>query len=163
FLTNTTGSGAPGGDQLTAMGATDFVPIPAVFIGHTSGMGLLNLFATNQAATAQLLMPSTDYLFNVTNAMICQHVGVRLMVDFPLRGDLRVTLVSPSGTRSVLQRYNSDKTPGPVDWTYYSTHHFFETSAGEWKVSVSNQGAEGFIGTVRLVSLILEGSAIIDS
>jgi len=163
FVTNTTGSGAPGGDQLTAMGATDYVPIPAVFIGHSNGVGLLNLFQTNEAAVAQLQMPSTDYVFSITNTLICEQVGVRLMADFPLRGDLRITLVSPSGTRSVLQRYNADKTPGPTDWTYYSTHHFFESSAGDWKVSVSNQGAEGFTGTVHLISLLLEGVPIVDS
>src|SRR5262249_54305260 len=38
FETNTTGSGAPGGDQLIPMGVTDFVPIPAAFIGYNDGI-----------------------------------------------------------------------------------------------------------------------------
>jgi len=163
FLTNTSGSGAPGGEQLTAMAATDFVPIPAVFIGYNEGIGLINLFSTNNNAAAQIRMPSTVYTFAVTNTLICEHVSVRLQVNYPVRGNLRVTLLSPSGTRSVLQSFNSDTTPGPTDWTYSSTHHFFESSAGDWTVYVSNQGANGSTGMVQAVSLSLEGVPIVDA
>jgi subtilisin-like proprotein convertase family protein len=163
FLTNSSGSGAPGGEQLFPMAATDFVPIPAVFIGHNEGIGLVNLFSTNNNAVAQILMPSTTYMFPVTNTLICEHVSVRLNISYPIRGDLRVTLLSPSGTRSVLQSYNGDTTAGPTDWTYSSTHHFFETSAGDWTVYVSSQGADGLTGTVQTVSLSLEGVPIMDA
>jgi subtilisin family serine protease/subtilisin-like proprotein convertase family protein len=163
FATNTSGSGAPGGNQLLPMGATDFVPIPAVFIGHDDGMGLLDVFTTNASARAQVRMAATNYTFNVTNTLICEHVGVRLQTDYPLRGNLRITLVSPSGIRSVLQRYNGDTHPGPVDWTYFSVHHFFESTAGNWTVNIGNQGPEGLGGTVQSVSLVLEGVAIQDS
>ncbi len=163
FPTNTTGSGAPGGDQLVPMGVTDFVPIPAVFIGYSDGVGLLSLFATNATARAQVRIAATNYNFAVTNTLICEHVGVRVKTDYPLRGDLRITLVSPSGTRSVLQRYNGDTSPGPVDWTYYSVHHFFESSAGNWTVSIGNQGSDGLTGTVQEVSLILQGVPIVDA
>jgi subtilisin family serine protease/subtilisin-like proprotein convertase family protein len=163
FLTNTSGSGAPGGEQLTAMAATDFTPIPAVFIGHNEGSGLVNLFSTNNSASAQLQMPSTVFTFAVTNTLMCEHVSVRLQVNYPIRGNLRVTMVSPSGTRSVLQVYNSDKNAGPADWTYSSTHHFFEKSAGDWNVFISNQGVEGFTGAVQTVSLVLEGVPIPDA
>jgi subtilisin family serine protease len=163
FATNTSGVGAPGGDQLVPMGVTDFVPIPAAFIGHDDGVGLLNLFATNSTARAQLHIASTNYSFAVTNTLICEHVGVRIKTDYPLRGDLRITLVSPDGTRSVLQRYNGDTAPGPVDWTYYSVHHFFESSVGTWTVTIGNQGSEGLTGTVQEVSLTIEGVPIVDT
>jgi hypothetical protein len=145
------------------MGATDFVTIPAAFIGYNDGVGLLNLFATNNTSRAQLHIASTNYSFSITNTLICEHVGVRLKTDYPLRGDLRITLVSPSGIRSVLQRYNGDVGAGPVDWTYYSVHHFFESSAGNWTVSVGNQGSEGLSGTVQEVSLLIEGVPIVDA
>ena len=163
FFTNSTGSGAPGGEVLAPMAATDYAPIPAVFIGYNEGIGLVSLFATNSSARAQISMPSTTYTFAVTNTLICEHVGLRLITDFPVRGDLRITLVSPAGTRSVLQRYNGDANPGPTDWTYYSTHHFFESTAGNWTVFISNQGIEGLTGTVHLVSLSLEGVPIVDA
>jgi subtilisin family serine protease/subtilisin-like proprotein convertase family protein len=162
YATNTSGSGAPGGDQLLPMGGTDFVPIPAVFIGHSDGEALKALFQTNAAALAQIHLDSVSHVFAVTNTLLCEHVGLRVMTDHPLRGDLRITLVSPAGTRSVLQRYNSDTSPGPVDWTYYSTHHFFETSAGNWTAYFSDEGADN-TGTVQFVSLTIHGVPILDT
>ena len=157
FDTNNAG----GGDSLTAMAATDFVPIPAVFIGHSDGVALQNLFLTNSAALAQIHLTSTSYVFSVTNTLLCEHVGLRVQTDHSSRSDVRITLVSPMGTRSVLQRLNNDFEPGPVDWTYYSTHHFFETSAGTWTAYISDESTAG-TGSVLSVSLILEGVPIHD-
>jgi len=162
FATNTDPTGAPGGDQLLPMGGTDFVPIPAVFIGHTDGEALKALFQTNNNALAQIHLNSTSYVFTVANTLICEHVALRVQTDHQLRGDVRITLVSPSGTRSVLQRYNADESPGPVDWTYYSTHHFFESSAGNWTAYFSDEYS-GATGTVHNVTLTIEGVPILDS
>jgi hypothetical protein len=93
--------------------------------------------------------------------MICEHVGVRVQTDHPLRGDLRLTLVSPGGTRSILQCLNQDASAGPVDWTYYSTHHFLEASAGRWTLSVGDQ-FPGAAGRITAVSLIVWGRSITD-
>lgn len=161
FATNTSGSGPAGGDELAILGNTDFVPIPAVFIGHTDGEALKALFQTNASARAQIHLQSTNYVFAVTNTLTCEHVGLRVQTDHPLRGNLRITLVSPSGTRSVLQRLNLDSSPGPVDWTYYTTHCFFESSAGTWTADFSDEGA-GNTGSVLSVSLMISGVPIVD-
>ena len=162
FATNTSGSGSPGGDQLAPMGGTDFTPIAAVFISHSNGVALQMLFATNANARARIRLANTNLAFTVSDSMICEHVGLRLQTDHPLRGDLRITLVSPAGTRSVLQRYNADLSAGPADWTYYSTHHFFETTVGEWRLFVSDEGL-GEIGSVQFASLQLTGVPILDT
>ncbi len=162
FATNTDPNGAPGGDQLIPMGRTDFVPIPAIFIGHTAGAALTNLLATNSSARAQIRLFSTNISFTVPNTLCLQNVGLRVRTDHQLRGDLRITLLSPSGTRSVLQRYNADTAPGPVNWTYWSRLHFGETSFGTWTASISDEAQEA-TGNVLEVELILEGSAIADT
>jgi subtilisin family serine protease len=163
FPASAGGSGqAPGGDQLLVMGATDFVPIPAVFIGNTDGTNLANFIQTNPAALAQIHLSNTNYVFTVTNTLICEQVGLRVMANNQIRGNLRITLVSPMGTRSVLQRYNSDTNPGPADWTYYSTHHFYESSAGAWTAYFSDEGA-GNTGVVEGASLALPGVPILDT
>ena len=87
---------------------------------------------------------------------------MRVQTDHTRRGDLRITLVSPQGTRSVLQSFNLDTSPGPVDWTYWSTHHFFESSAGTWRVFVSDEGP-GATGAVQNVTLTIRGTQIADS
>ena len=164
FYNNPTGisNGCPGGDTLCPVAGTGFVPIPAVFIGESSGEFLTNFIATNNSLLAQLQMIGTNYTFNVTNTLVCEHVGVRVQTDYPQRGNLRVTLLSPIGTRSVLQFFNTDTNAGPVDWTYYSTHQFFESSAGRWTVTVSDEGVGG-AGNVLSVSLIVQGVPITDT
>jgi len=157
-----TNSNCGGGDQLCAPAATDFVTIPAVFIGRTDGLNLISLINTNPTALAQIKLNSATYAFNVTETLLCEHVGVRIKTDHPLRGDLRITLTSPQGTRSVLQSYNGDLNPGPVDWIYYSTHHFFESTAGTWTLSVTDE-SDGAAGNVLSASLIIEGTPMNDS
>ncbi|HXG48371.1 MAG TPA: S8 family serine peptidase [Methylomirabilota bacterium] len=160
--TNPISGSCPGGDQLCPMGGTDFVPIPAVFIGHRAGIELRDLFATNRAARAQLSLAPATIAFGVADPLSLEHVGVRLQTDHPRRAEIRVTLVSPAGTRSVLQRLNSDTNAGPVDWTYWSTHHFYEPAAGQWRLEVSDQLATR-TGSALSASLILRGVAIADS
>jgi subtilisin-like proprotein convertase family protein len=161
FATNSDPNSAPGGDQLVPMSA-DFASIPAVFIGYNDGVVLENIFATNAGAYAQIHLDSTNVQFQVTNTLLCEQVGLRVTTDHPLRGDLRITLVSPSGTASVLQRYNSDTNAGPVDWTYWTTHNFFETSAGTWTAYFADEYI-GNTGSVQNVSLIINGVPITDT
>ena len=145
----------------TIMGGTDFSPIPGVFINQTDGEALRDYLSKDSTARTQLHLSSTNYSFTVKETLLCEHVAVRIDTDHTARGDLRITLVSPGGTRSVLQTLNGDENPGPIDWTYYSTHHFYETSAGTWTIAVSDLDSKG-TGSVKEVSLIITGVPIVD-
>lgn len=151
-----------GGFNLGLVSGTDYSPIPAVFIGNTSGEGLKALFETNNSALARLHLASAEKVFHVNSTLLCEQVGVRVQTDHPVRGDLRITLRSPQGTRSVLQRFNDDTNPGPTDWTYWTTHHFLESSAGDWTVSITDEFG-GATGNILSVSLILRGAQITDT
>lgn len=154
--------GCPGGDELCPMGGTDFTTVPAVFIGNTQGTAIKTLLNQQSDTLAMLSMAKTAIEFPVTSTLVLEHVGVRLKTDHALRGDLRITLVSPSGVRSILQRFGPDTDPGPTDWTYYSTLHHYESSAGTWRVELSDH-AEGFTGNLLEASLILNGVQILDT
>ncbi|MBI5775170.1 MAG: S8 family serine peptidase [Verrucomicrobia bacterium] len=151
-----------GGGGVSIMAGTDFTPIPAVFIAQAEGEALRSLIQTNATVTAQIRLFATNYSFAVTNTLLGEHLAVRLRTDHPQRGDVRVTLISPQGTRSVLARKNDDTNAGPADWTYYSTHHFYESSAGNWTVSVSDENA-GSTGSVLGVDLTISGVPITDT
>jgi subtilisin family serine protease/subtilisin-like proprotein convertase family protein len=151
-----------GGTDRVMMPGTDFVPIPAVMIDQNSGEALRTYLQQDPGASASLQLNATSYSFNITNTLVCEHVGVRVQASHSRRGDLRITLLSPQGTRSVLQQVNLDDTPGPSDWTYYSTHHFFESSAGTWTISISDEEPLD-TGTVENVELILRGVVITDT
>ncbi|MGZ4973340.1 MAG: S8 family serine peptidase [Limisphaerales bacterium] len=150
-----------GTSDRVVMGTTDFVPIPAVFIGKTNGDALHGLLLQSNLQ-AQLATTSATYSFNVTNTLSCEHVSVRLQTDHPHRADLRITLSSPQGTVSVLDHLNSDPAAGPVDWTYSSTHNFFESSYGTWTIKVTDEAA-GSTGSVLFCALTIEGVPLIDT
>ena len=71
-------------------------------------------------------------------------------------------MLSPQGTRSVLQGINQDDTAGPIDWTYQSTLLFGESSFGAWTVFISDEQPLD-TGSVQSVTLTIEGVAISDA
>jgi hypothetical protein len=157
-----------GTTEIQAMGATDYVPIPAVSIGKTDGEALRDFLATHPDTTARLQLTPAVYRFNMTNTLVCEHVGVRLKTTHSSRSDVRVTLVSPLGSRSILQVINADSSGGPSDWTYWSVQHFFESSYGEWRVEVSDErntliGSTPATGSVSSVQLLINGVPILDT
>jgi subtilisin-like proprotein convertase family protein len=101
-------------------------------------------------------------VFTVTNTLLCEHVGLRVMTDHPLRGDVRITLVSPAGTGAFSSA--TMETPAPARRTgrNYSTHHFYESSAGNWQAYFSDEG-QGNTGTVQSMSLIISGVQLSDT
>lgn len=151
-----------GGTTLDSPGFTDFVGIPSVFVAQDEGEALVATLDARGTVEAQVRLDSVARSFAVTRPMSCEHVGLRVRSNHARRGDLRITLVSPSGTRSVMQRRNFDIEPGPVDWTYWSTQHFYEPSVGTWRAEFTDQVAQ-VEGEILAVDLILWGVAMEDS
>ena len=141
---------------------TDYVTIPAVVIGESDGRALAARLQGGEQVRAQLHLDKARLSFAVTNTLVCEHVGLRVRTDHPRRGDLRITLRSPSGTRSVLQRLNSDTSPGPDNWTYWSVQHFYEPSAGLWTAEFADETSSAH-GFVREAELIVLGVPIVDA
>ena len=138
------------------------LPIPTVFIDQNTGDALASYLQGNPGARAQVRLGSVKTFLTVTNTLLCEHVALRVSFNHPRRADVRLTLVSPSGTRSVLQHFNADVYSAAREWTYYSTHHFFESSAGEWRVEVSDE-RPGETGSLESVVLTIQGVPIIDT
>ncbi len=149
-----------GTNFVQVMGTTDYVPIPAMSISQADGELLTNI-VTQSAANAQITFQTTQMNFNVTDSLLCEHVKVTLNATHQQRGDLRITLVSPNGTRSVLQRLGRDLTAYPGEWTYMTTHHFYESSQGTWQLQIGDE-APGGTGTVHSSTLEILGVPIKD-
>jgi subtilisin family serine protease len=124
-----------GGNARIFMAETDLTPIPSIFLGQDDGEALRDYLAATPDARVQLQIESAHFTFDVTETLQCEFVGLRLDTDHTARGDLRIVLTSPAGTRSVLQSVNQDTLPGPSDWTYYSVQHFYESSYGRWSLA----------------------------
>ncbi|MEW6156165.1 MAG: S8 family serine peptidase [Verrucomicrobiota bacterium] len=151
-----------GGTDLEFMAQTEFTPIPAIFIGQTDGLNLREYVSTHPEALVHLRLDVAELAFEIPETLICEHVAVRIQTDHPLRSQVRITLESPQGTRSVLQQLNLDDSPGPMDWTYFSTLHFFESSAGIWKLHLSDEVPDN-AGFVQFAGLIISGVSITDT
>jgi subtilisin-like proprotein convertase family protein len=142
------------------MGGIDFVPIPAVMVSQLDGEALRSHLQANPGVRLRLQFQPVRFSFDVRETLVCEHVGVRVDTDHSRRAICGLRRFR-MGTRSVLQAVNTDDSPGPEDWTYYSTHHFFESSAGTWTVEIGDED-DGGEGSVRSVSLLINGVAIVD-
>ena len=147
--------------QLPDLIETDFTPIPAIGISQRQGSTLINWLNTQADPRGSLRLRSAIVGFEISDTLICEHVGLQLSTTHPYRGDLRITLTSPMGSTSILQAYNHDSTPGPRGWTYWSTHHFYESSAGTWTLRITDQQPED-LGSITSASLILRGVRNLD-
>lgn len=67
-----------------------------------------------------------------------EHVTVTVNATHTARGDLEVTLTSPSGMVSKLAQAYDDSTDN-LSWTYSSVRHWGESAVGNWTVKVADR------------------------
>ncbi len=144
------------------MDDTDFAPIPAVFIDQNSGDALGLLLKQHPATLVGIATTPAQYRFTVSDSILVEHVGLQITTTHRLRSDLRITLVSPSGTRSVLQRKGLGSSSGFATWTYYSVKHHFERSRGEWVLEVTDENPTR-TGSLANATLFMSGVRIDDT
>lgn len=151
-------------NEYLLMSNTFRAKIPAVFIKGDDGASLRNYVATHSTAQVRSILYSASYTNSCSQPLLLEHVGVRVKVDtlHSTRGDFRITVTSPAGTRSVLQQLSNDFSPGPEDWTYWSTHFFYESSQGVWTIQISDENGPGTFGSCLHTELILQGVPIKD-
>jgi subtilisin-like proprotein convertase family protein len=137
-------------------------PIPAVCIGRQTGDALRDYLAITPDARARITLNPVTYTLPVDRTLLTEHVTLRVRTSHRRRADLRITLVSPAGTRSVLQHFNNDLDSPLDDWTYSSVQHFYESSAGDWRVEISDERA-GVTGRVLALDLTILGVPLLDS
>ncbi|XP_071751056.2 proprotein convertase subtilisin/kexin type 5 [Centroberyx gerrardi] len=94
-----------------------------------------------------------------------EHVIVRVTIIHSRRGDLSITLTSPSGTMSQLlaNRPLDHSTEGFKNWEFMTTHCWGEAAAGEWSLEIQDtpsqkrNGTE--LGTLKEWSLVVYGTS----
>jgi len=139
-----------------------FSPIPAVLIDQQTGEALRDYLVISPDARARVTLNPVTYTLPVDRTLLTEHVTLRVRTSHGRRADLRITLVSPAGTRSVLQHFNNDLASPLDDWTYSSVQHFYECSAGDWRVEISDERA-GVTGRVLALDFTLQGVPLLDT
>ncbi|XP_034997609.2 proprotein convertase subtilisin/kexin type 5 [Hippoglossus stenolepis] len=94
-----------------------------------------------------------------------EHVVVRVTITHGRRGDLSITLTSPSGTVSQLlaNRPLDNSTEGFHNWELMTTHCWGEQAAGEWTLKIKDTPSQkrdnAELGMLKEWSLVIYGTA----
>jgi subtilisin family serine protease len=94
-----------------------------------------------------------------TDGFRCEHVTVTVNIIHSARGNLRIELVSPSGTRSRLADVHVDLHDHYTNWTFSTVRNWGEDAGGVWKINVADISGTGnsIGGTLNSVELAIHG------
>ncbi len=100
--------------------------------------------------------------FSAFGQMRIEHAKLRLDVDHTYRGDLEITLRSPSGTVSTLATKTVEDDGMDYDnWVFSSVRHWGEAGAGLWTLTIKDLSSSdtGFFRSATLTLFGTEASA----
>lgn len=166
--------------QKNDSGDSDWVTNSAGYhFNHKYGAGLLdataavtkaqswsNLGSQNQVQVSQSInqnIPDNSntgvtqkFDFSSQTNLRVEHVQVSVNITHPHRGQLQITVTSPSGTKSVLAEPHGDNGAN-FNWSFTTVHNWGENSQGMWSVTVKDLVA-GSTGTWNNATITLYGS-----
>jgi len=151
-------------------------------VNHKYGFGLVNTAAAVSTAAdpnRQLLpanispqivivqaLPAIDIpdnnntgitiTFDLNHSFTVEHVELNLRAVHTRRGDLRIVLIAPSQTQSVLAVKHGDRNANYSGWTFTSVRHWGENSRGTWKLVIADE-APGNVGQFNRAVLTVRG------
>ncbi|KAM8960794.1 neuroendocrine convertase 1 [Pelodytes ibericus] len=93
-----------------------------------------------------------------------EHLQLEATIEYTRRGDLHITLTSPSGTSTVLlaERERDTSPNGFKNWDFMSVHTWGEDPAGTWTVKITDvSGRMQNEGRIINWKLILHGTSTV--
>lgn len=100
--------------------------------------------------------------FNLTGSNLrVEHVTVKVSISHTSRGNLDITLTSPSGMVSRLSEVHTDPNDNYSNWTFMTVRNWGESSTGSWTLKVADLSGSGNSngGTLTSAELTVFGSA----
>ncbi|TAG09518.1 MAG: hypothetical protein EAZ42_06650 [Verrucomicrobia bacterium] len=149
---------------------------------HDFGAGLIDATAAVNLATTWLNLPaqvsvvSSQTALNLTipesnpNGLVrsfdlsasdirVEHVTLTLNASHTARGDLQISLISPSGMISRLAEVRSDTGDHYSNWKFSSVRNWGELSTGQWTLRIADRGTRNNVGgTLNSVQLQIFGT-----
>ena len=132
-----------------------------------------NMVSANASAASAQAIPANNATgisqkISIASNLLIDHVSVDLNITHTWIGDLRVILIAPDGTQSVLidrPGINPDTNSGAgssqdnINFTVTSNQFWSEHSAGQWTLQVEDVGSGG-TGTLNSWALHVYGDAV---
>lgn len=96
--------------------------------------------------------------FAITDATLrVEHVTLKLNLTHTYRGNLEITLTSPSGIVSRLAEKRSDSGDHYSDWTFMTVRNWGESAAGTWTLKIADRTSSN-TGALQAATLTLFGA-----
>jgi subtilisin-like proprotein convertase family protein len=113
-----------------------------------------------------------DFVVGAADNLRVEHVTVAVNITHTSRGNLKVTLTSPSGTVSRLAEVHSDSGDNyPAtdpeknypNWKFMTVRNWGENAAGTWRLKITDESASGNTtgGTLTAVTMEVFGSSTV--
>ncbi len=147
----------------------------AGLIDATAAVSLATTWASLPAQTSVIskqsglssAIPNNDSVgvtrsFNLTNSNIrVEQVTLKLSATHNYRGDLEITLTSPSGMVSKLAELHNDQNDNYSNWTFSSVRNWGELSDGIWTLRIADIRSEENLsgGVLTAAELKIFGSS----
>ena len=112
----------------------------------------LSVAIPNQSTTGitrELVVPAQDNLR-------VEHVTVTVNINHTARGNLEITLTSPSGTVSRLAEVHADSGDNFPNWTFMTVRNWGENAAGSWRLKITDESGTSNTTGGTLVSATME-------
>lgn len=127
------------------------VPPPAPSIEINNIITTSTAIPDNNATGIQINVPVT-----APANFVIEHVELETDISHPYRGDISLTLQSPSGMISDLHPLSADSNDHLSHWPFRSVAHWGENPNGDWIAKVSDLRSSN-IGTINQLTLRITG------
>ncbi|XP_033109522.1 furin-like protease kpc-1 [Anneissia japonica] len=141
--------------------AEEWQPLPEQHVCVISASGMPQNITSGDSLYLQI---RSNGCIGTKNAVrYLEHVQVKINLYHRRRGQLTITLTSPSGTRSnLLSRRPRDFGKSFQDWPFMTTHSWGESAFGTWRLKIEDQHryffSSSISGHLHSWSIILYGT-----
>ena len=160
----TNGAGIPFNHDFGAglINATSAVNLAATWTNLPAQTSTTSTQTGLTAAIPNNLAAGVTRTFNLSASNIrVEHVTLKLSATHTARGNLQITLTSPSGMSSTLAAVRPDTNANYSNWTFSSVRNWGENSAGTWTLKVADLSSTSNTtgGTLTAAELKVFGSS----
>ena len=102
-----------------------------------------------------------EFVITPQNNLRVEHVTVTVNINHTARGNLKVTLTSPSGTVSRLAEVHTDTNDNYANWAFMTVRNWGENAAGTWQLKVTDESNSSNTtgGTLTLATMEVFGAS----
>lgn len=104
-----------------------------------------------------------EFVITPQDNLRVEHVTVMVNINHTSRGNLKITLTSPSGTVSRLAEVHTDTNDNYANWTFMTTRNWAENAVGTWQLKVTDESSASNTagGTLTLATMEVFGASTV--